>query len=100
MSGAHLTAPAYLGPSAHAHPETSHAARLLVRRSWDLTTDRTARTANGRRANRDRFLKIVDPQGVMDQADRERLAAEARHNFYVEIGRKSAEARRAKRVSA
>ncbi|QTK32342.1 hypothetical protein [Kocuria rhizophila] len=45
-------------------------------------------------------MKIVDPQGVMDQADRERLAAEARHNFYVEIGRKSAEARRVKRVAA
>ena len=75
----------------------SEAASALSRRSWDLATDRAARTANGRKANRDRFLKIVDPHGVLDQADRERLAAEARHNFYVEAGRKSAEARRAKR---
>ncbi|WP_186321546.1 hypothetical protein [Kocuria rhizophila] len=45
-------------------------------------------------------MKIVDPQGVMDQADRERLAAEARREFYVEMGRKSAAARRAKQVVA
>ncbi|MCC5673761.1 hypothetical protein JNE43_02815 [Kocuria rhizophila] len=45
-------------------------------------------------------MKIVDPHGVMDPADRERLAAEARHEFYVEMGRKGAIARRAKAVSA
>ncbi|GAA2510264.1 hypothetical protein GCM10009859_06640 [Kocuria salsicia] len=100
MSGSHLTAQAYPEPSIHAHPETSEAARVLVRRSWDLTTDRAARTANGRRANWDRFLKIVDPNGYMDPEDRERLAAEARREFYVEMGRKSAAARRAKQVVA
>ena len=100
MSESHRTAPDYSGPSTFSHAQVSEAARLLVQSSWAKTADRAARTAKAREASQARFLKLVDPDGVMDPADRERLAAEARHEFYVEAGRKSGQARRAKAVAA
>ena len=47
-------------------------------RSWELTKDRTARTTNGRIAAEKRFERLVDPDGVMTPAERQKAAQEAR----------------------
>lgn len=70
----------------------SLAASALAHRGWAATTDRTARTTNGRAAAEQRFL---------DQADGDPVrAASLRKAWYAELALKSAEARRVKRRGA
>ncbi len=46
--------------------------------SWAATIDRSARTAPARAALMDRFERQVDPDGVLDPAERARRAEHAR----------------------
>ena len=71
--------------------------RRAVNASWNNTTDRTARTTNGRRAAHKRFEVQVDPDGVMTPEAREKAASEARTAFYTAIGAKGRATQRAKR---
>jgi hypothetical protein len=69
-------------------------ARIAVHTSWANTTDRSARTAPGRKAFRDRFEKQVDPDGVLSPAERARRAEQAMKAYMAQLAFKSAKARR------
>ncbi len=56
--------------------------------------DSVAHTAPARKAFLDRFERDVDPQGVLDPAERARRAAHARKAYFIALARKSAAARR------
>ncbi len=56
-------------------------------------------TVAGRRASMERFEKQVDPEGVLDPAERARRAAHLKKAFYLTLSLKSAQARRARRRS-
>lgn len=57
-------------------------------------------TAAARRASLARFETQVDPEGVLPIAERLRRAEAAKKAFFISIGIKSGEARRAKRSAA
>lgn len=76
--------------------ERSLRGRSAVLTSWANTSDRRARTRNGSQAFLARFEREVDPEGVLDPAERA-LRAEARRKAYMaDLGRRAAKARRAK----
>lgn len=97
MSGVRQTLPDYAEASTFSHPDVSQAARLLSLSSWAKTKNRTARTANARKAADQRFLDQVDPDRVLPPEERAHLANEARKNYYRELAAKGVAARRAKR---
>jgi hypothetical protein len=70
-------------------------ASIGAHESWARTVDRTARTANGRRAALDRFEKQVDPDGVLTPAERAIRADHAMRAHMKRLALKSAQARRA-----
>lgn len=72
--------------------------QIAVHTSWANTTDRSARTAPGRRAMWEKFLLEVDPEGVMPLADREKAAEAKRKAFYLAMSRKSAAVRAARKA--
>lgn len=65
--------------------------------SWAATSDRTARTAPGRRAFLDKFAAEVDPEGVLPPDVREQMAEAKRRAYFKRMAARSVEARRAKR---
>lgn len=67
----------------------------LARHRWDNEPDRTAATEPGRRSNIARWEPIVDPHGILPPDERTELARRA---FYQDLGRRSGEARRARRA--
>lgn len=71
-------------------------ARLAAHESWAQTVDRAARTAPGREALADRFIREVDPDGTLDPVERAKRAESARRAFYTRLSLKSAQARRAR----
>ena len=62
--------------------------------SWARTADRTARTQPGRDKFERRFDLEVDPDGVLDPADRARRAAHARTAYFKRMAASSALKRR------
>lgn len=62
--------------------------------SWSQTEDRTARTANGRRAFEQRFEDEVDPERKLPPAERAKRAESARRAYYQRLALKSAKSRR------
>lgn len=71
-------------------------ARLAAHSSWANTENRTARTAAATAASMSRFERQVDPDGVLDPAERARRADSARKAYYTRLAFKSVKARRAK----
>lgn len=69
-------------------------ASLAAHESWAHTEDRSARTANARRAMLDKFEKQVDPDGVLAPAERAKRAQNARKAHYKRLALKSAQVRR------
>lgn len=65
--------------------------------SWSRTADRTARTAPARDKFDARFEKQVDPDGLLDPAERARRAENARKAYFARLALKSAQSRRARR---
>jgi hypothetical protein len=63
---------------------------------WALEPDRTAATAAARTAALARFEQQVDPDGVLDPADRAERAARLQRAHMKRLALKSAQARRAK----
>jgi hypothetical protein len=61
--------------------------------SWARTPDRTARTANGRRAFLDRFEREVDPDGTLAPEERALRASHARTAYFKRLALKSAQVR-------
>jgi hypothetical protein len=74
--------------------------QMAVHTSWARTPDRAARTAPGRKAALERFEREVDPDGVLDPAERARLAASARKAYFTRLAYLSARARRRKAATA
>lgn len=75
-------------------------ARLAAHESWAQTADRAARTAAARQAFADSFERQVDPDGVLDPAERSKRAESARKAHYTRLSLKAAEARRRNRGAA
>jgi hypothetical protein len=72
-------------------------AHAAAHESWARTSDPAARTANARAAFLDRFERQVDPDGVLDAAERSRRAGHARKAYFARLALKSAQARRRNR---
>lgn len=71
----------------------SRNSRIGAHVSWANTTDRDARTAPGRKAAMDRFEKQVDPEGVLDPAERAIRAEHAKKAYFLRLAVLSAKAR-------
>jgi hypothetical protein len=67
--------------------------RLAAHESWAATADPTARTAPARAAFLDRFEREVDPDGVLDPAERARRAEHAKKSYFLRLALRSAKAR-------
>ena len=74
--------------------ERSLRSRLAAHESWARTRDPAARTANARKAFRDRFENEVDPDGILDPDERIRRAESARKAYFTRLALKSATSRR------
>lgn len=72
--------------------ERAQHAKLAAHISWAYTEDRSARTANGRKAFKDKFLAEADGDPVR--------AEHLRKAFYARLALKSAQARRRRREGA
>lgn len=79
--------------------ERSLRASAAAYTKWAHTDDRPAATAAARTAARNRFEKLVDPDGRLDPDERTRRADMARRAFYADMARKSIAARRKRRAS-
>jgi len=62
--------------------------------SWANTADRTARTANARRAFIEHFERQVDPDRILSPGERALRAEHLRKAHYARLALKSAQARR------
>lgn len=74
-------------------------ARLAAHSKW-ATQDPVEGTAKARAAFLDRFEREVDPDGVLDPAERSRRAAHARKAYFARLALKSAAARRRRKEVA
>ena len=72
-------------------------ARLASLTRWAREADRQQATAPARRAFLDRFERQVDPDGVLDPAERTRRAAYARRAYMLRLAAASARARAARK---
>jgi hypothetical protein len=68
--------------------------QIAAHESWARTEDRTARTANARKAMLDKFEEQVDPDGELTPAERAKRAENARKAHFKRLALKSAQARR------
>ncbi|UCZ90451.1 hypothetical protein [Gordonia sp. WA4-43] len=80
--------------------ERSLIAQLAAHESWAKTPDRTARTANARRALEEKFEREVDPERLLSPTERAKRVENARKAYYARLALKSARARRARRGGA
>lgn len=75
-------------------------ARLAAHASWAATANRAERTAPARRAFADRWEREVDPEGVMEPAERAKAAESARKAHFTRLAYRSAQARRARAATS
>ncbi|WP_205718522.1 hypothetical protein [Actinomadura sp. WMMA1423] len=75
-------------------------AKQAVQASWERTEDPAARTKPARMAALQRFENEVDPDRTLPENVRSQRAQEAKRQYYSELGRRSAAARRARREAA
>jgi hypothetical protein len=68
-------------------------ASIASNTSWANTPDPTARTANGRAAFLSSFERQVDPDGILDPAERTRRAEYLRKAHFRRLALRSAQAR-------
>jgi hypothetical protein len=73
-------------------------AQLAAHTKWAKTPDASAATAPARKAFLARFDDEVDPDRVLPEAERARMAESARRAFYQSLAYKSAKAKRARRT--
>lgn len=78
--------------------QRSSRARVGAHASWAATPDVAARMAPAHAARFARFERQVDPDGVLDPADRERMAKAAERAYMLGLAAKSARTR-ARRAS-
>ncbi|TDL01966.1 hypothetical protein EI067_00350 [Mycobacterium paragordonae] len=68
--------------------------QIAAHDSWAKTSDRSARTANARKALLDKFERQVDPDGTLAPAERAKRAENARKAHFKRLALKSAQARK------
>lgn len=85
--------------SSESPAERSLRARAAAYTRWAFVSDRTAATEVARRAARDRFHRLVDPDGVLPLDERAKRAESARRAFYADMARKSAASRRQRKAA-
>lgn len=73
--------------------QRSMRARAAAHVSWSRTTDRAARTAPARKAALDRFERMVDPDGVLDDETRRKQALAAKRAYFQQLAYRSSRAR-------
>jgi hypothetical protein len=86
-------------PSSLTPSERSLRAQMAAHSSWANTPDVLARTAPGRRAAAARWERQVDPDGVLDPAERARRADHAKRAEMARLAFLSAKARRLRKAS-
>ncbi len=69
-------------------------AQQAAHTSWANTPDPTARTERARRSFRQSFEAVVDPDGILEPAERTRRAEHAYKAHMASLALKSAKARR------
>ena len=69
-------------------------AQIAAETSWANTSNRSARTAPARTALLARFERQVDPDGQLAPFELARRAEHARKDYFKQLARKSAQARR------
>lgn len=74
--------------------ERSLHASIAAHESWANTSDRASRTAPARAALLAKFEREVDPDGILDPAERARRAEHKRKAYFQRLALKSARARR------
>lgn len=74
--------------------ERSLRAQIAAHESWARADDRSARTANARKALLDKFEQQVDPDGTLPPTERAKRAENARKAHYKRLALKSARARK------
>jgi hypothetical protein len=74
--------------------ERSLRAQIAAHESWAHTEDRSARTANARKALLDKFESQVDPNNELSPSERAKRAEHARKAHFKRLALKSARARR------
>jgi hypothetical protein len=79
--------------------ERSLRGQIAAHDSWARTSDRSARTANARKAMLDKFEKQVDPDGTLPAAERAKRAEHARKAHFKRLALKSARARSSRRAA-
>jgi hypothetical protein len=67
--------------------------RVGAHESWARTSDRSARTAPARAAAFSRFEREVDPEGVLDPAERHRRAKHAQSAYFSRLALRSSRSR-------
>jgi hypothetical protein len=72
-------------------------ARIAAYTKWAVTEDRSLATAPARAAFRERFSRLVDPDGTLPPDERARRAECARKAHFTRLSLLSARARRARR---
>lgn len=70
-------------------------AKIAAHVRWAHEPNRAAATRAARQAFADRFEREVDPDGVLDPAERARRADSARKAYFTRLALKSAQSRRA-----
>lgn len=81
--------------AAHSHSERVLVSKLAAHKRWAKATpeERAANVAAATKAAFDRFEKQVDPDGVLDPAERAKRAEHARSAYYAELALRSVQAR-------
>lgn len=74
--------------------ERSIRSQIAAHESWARTPDRSARTANARKAMLDKFEHLVDPDGKLSSIERAKRAEHARKAHFKRLALKSAQVRR------
>jgi membrane-bound lytic murein transglycosylase B len=74
--------------------ESSLRGKIAANESWARTVDRSARTANARKAMLDKFEQQVDPDGKLTPAERAKRAEHKRRAHFQRMALKSAQVRR------
>ncbi len=77
--------------------QRSQIASIAAHQRWALTSDRIAATAPARLAFADRFTRLVDPENLLDPAERDCRAQHARTAYMRRLALASAKARAKRR---
>lgn len=84
--------------AAHSQQDRTLIARIAAAERWAREPDRVAATAPARSGLWAKFLREVDPDGVLDPSERDRRAELLRRAHLLRASRAAAAARRARRV--